>query len=388
MTRVLGLHHVTAIGGDAQRLLDFHTGVLGLRLVKRTVNFDDPTGYHFYFGDATGAPGALLTLFPWGDAPRGRVGTGQAAVTALSIPPASLGFWLDRFAALGVRHELPARRFRDAERDARGADDGGETVVAFEDPDGLRLELATDPRVAALPGWEGAPGIPAEHAIRGLFGVTLWVEDADAAGTFLADAFGMRRAATEGAVTRWVADAAPDAAPDDAPNDAPNAAPGGALDAEVAPALGRVVDVRDARGFWTGAMGVGAVHHVAFRARDGEAQAALKRRVMEAGIPTTPVRDRHYFASVYFRAPGGVLYELATDGPGFAVDEPLDALGAALRLPPAFEGERAAIERALPPVTYPPRPPAAGAHVATSAAASAAAFAGAHADAAGAEVLP
>lgn len=317
--RVHGIHHVTAIGGDAQRMHDFYVGVLGLRLVKRTVNFDDPGSYHFYFGDAEGTPGSLLTLFPWSRGRQGRLGAGQAAETALAIPPASLGWWLDRLTAHHVPHELPTRRFATADGD------GGETVVTFTDPDGLRLALATDARVAAIPGWEGAgdDAVPAAHAIRGVFGTTLWVEDADGIGALLTTRMGLRRSVTEGTTTRYVVDEA---------------------------TIGRVVDVRDVRGFWSAADGVGTVHHVAFRVRDGDEQLALREAAAADGIRATSVRDRSYFESVYFRAPGGVLFELATDGPGFLTDESPDTLGEALQLPPQYEPRRAEIEAALPPL--------------------------------------
>ena len=330
-----GIHHVTAIGGDAQRTVDFYAGVLGLRLVKQTVNFDDPGTYHFYFGDATGAPGSILTFFPWGRAARGRVGTGQVAVTALAVPPASVGFWLERLVAHGVAHAGPARRFA-----AGGA---GETVVAFEDPDGLRLELVGDPRAARLGGWAagdaGAPGaVPAEHAVRGVYGVTLWVEDARETEAALAGPLGMRRAAAEGDTVRYET-----------------------VDPDVA--LGRVVDVRAtgapaAGDTPAGRTGVGTAHHVAFRTGDDAGELALRGAVMRAGLSATPQVDRQYFRSVYFREPGGVLFELATDAPGFAVDEAPDALGTALRLPPQFEARRAELERRLPPVVLPGAAPA------------------------------
>ena len=311
--RAQGLHHVTAISGDPQRVLDFYVGVLGMRLVKRTVNFDDPGAYHFYFGDETGTPGSLFTVFPWPTGRKGRLGAGQVGETALAIPAASLGWWLDRLTAHHVPHELPQRRF--------GAD--GETVVTFTDPDGMRLALAADPRAAALPGWS-APGpdtVPAEHAIRGVYGVTLWVEDAEGQAALLTGPMGWRRVATDGMTTRFVADDA---------------------------TLGRVVDVRDVQGFWGAADGVGSVHHVAFRVGDAAAELAMRSAVAATGLQPTTVRDRQYFESVYFRAPGGVLFELATDGPGFLIDEPLETLGEALRLPPQFEQHRAAIEANLP----------------------------------------
>jgi glyoxalase family protein len=317
--RTHGIHHVTAITSDPRRTFAFYVGTLGLRLVKRTVNFDDPTSYHFYFGDDVGTPGSLFTVFAWPQGRPGRVGAGQVGETAFAIPPASLGYWLDRLGAHHVAHELPARRFA-------GAPDGGETVVTFTDPDGMRLALVTDSRAAALPGRAGTAGgdaVPAEHALRGVFGVTLWVEDAAGAGALLEGTMGLRRAVAEGATTRFVADDA---------------------------TLGRVVDVRDVQGFWGAADGVGSVHHVAFRVHDVAEELAMRAAVTRLGLQATPVRDRYYFESIYFRAPGGVLFELATDGPGFTVDEPREALGESLRLPPQFEAHRAEIEATLPPI--------------------------------------
>ena len=316
--RTHGIHHVTAITSDPRRTFAFYVGTLGLRLVKRTVNFDDPTSYHFYFGDEVGTPGSIFTVFAWPQGRAGRVGAGQVGETAFAIPPASLGWWLDRLAARHVAHELPARRFA-------GAPDGGETVVTFTDPDGMRLALVTDPRAAALPGRAGTgdDAVPAEHALRGVFGVTLWVDDAAGAGALLDGTMGLRRAVTEGTTTRFVADDA---------------------------TLGRVVDVRDVQGFWGAADGVGSVHHVAFRVRDVAEELAMREAVTALGLGATTVRDRYYFESVYFRAPGGVLFELATDGPGFTIDEPRESLGESLRLPPQFEPHRAEIEATLPPI--------------------------------------
>ena len=316
--RTHGIHHVTAITSDPRRTFAFYVGTLGLRLVKRTVNFDDPTSYHFYFGDEVGTPGSLFTVFAWPQGRPGRLGAGQVAETAFAIPPASLGYWLDRLGARHVVHELPARRFA-------GAPDGGETVVTFTDPDGMRLALVTDPRAATLRGRAGTgdDAVPAEHALRGVFGVTLWVEDAEGAGALLEGAMGLRRAVTEGTTTRFVADDA---------------------------TLGRVVDVRDVQGFWGAADGVGSVHHVAFRVHDVAEELAMREAVGLLGLHATTVRDRQYFESIYFRAPGGVLFELATDGPGFMIDEPREALGEALRLPPQFEAHRAEIEATLPTI--------------------------------------
>lgn len=303
-----GIHHVTAIAGPARRNLSFYTAVLGLRLVKRTVNFDDPTTYHFYFGDAEGRPGTILTFFPWEHAAPGRAGVGQAQETAFRVPEGSLGYWLHRFLEQGVAHDAPAKRF-------------GETRLAFRDPDALPLALVAVPGAEADPAWsDGA--VPAEHAIRGLDGVTLPLADAAPTAAILADVLGFREAGREGPFVRL---------------EAPGAA------------VGAKVDLRAAGEFLAGRMGRGSVHHVAFRAASDAAQAAMARGLLERhGIRATEQKDRRYFRSVYFREPGGVLLEIATDDPGFSVDEAPGALGQALKLPPALEPQRAAIEAVLP----------------------------------------
>jgi catechol 2,3-dioxygenase-like lactoylglutathione lyase family enzyme len=309
--RLLGLHHVTAIAGEPRRNAGFYAGLLGLRLVKQTVDFDDPATLHLYYGDATGRPGRLLTFFCWPGAARGRQGTGQATAVALAIPRASLGFWTERLIGHGVPFAGPDRRF-------------GERLIAFRDPDGLALELVA---VDAPPGsgWAGGP-VPAEHAVRGVHGVTLWQEDAARTEGFLTEEFGFRRHGTEGTRTRLAL------------------AGGGA----------GLVDVVGAAGFWTGEVAVGTFHHVAWGVADETGLAGWRERLVAAGLAVTPVRDRRYFRSIYLREPGGVLFEVATDGPGFAVDEPADDLGGRLSLPPWLEADRARIERALPPLA--PRP--------------------------------
>jgi glyoxalase family protein len=311
-----GIHHVTMIAGDVQRNVDFYAGVLGMRLVKRTVNFDDPHTYHLYYGDATGSPGTLLTFFPWPGGRRGREGAGQFAAVSLAVPPASLGFWIERLVGHGVPHEPLATRF-------------GERVLGFRDPDGLRVELVGSSAAARVPGWSG--GVPAEHAVRGVHAMTLWTADHDATTRLLEGAFRMRRHAIEDRTTRFVP-----AAPH----------PSG---------IGTALDVRDVSGFWEGAGGVGTVHHVAWRVPDDENELALRARVRESGLGTTEVIDRRYFHSVYFREPGGALFEIATDVPGFAVDEPLATLGESLVLPPWLEPQRAGIAASLPPLALPSR---------------------------------
>lgn len=317
MASVLGLHHVTAIAGDPQRNLDFYAGVLGLRLVKRTVNFDDPETYHFYFGDEVGTPGSILTFFPWPGARGGRQGTGQVAVTSFAVSPGAIGFWLERLLRHNVRYEGPTKR---------GAGPDAEQVIAFRDHDGLMLELVATDAAAARPAWGGAPGIAAEQAIHGFHGVTLWVEHGDDSERVLVDTLGFRQLREDGSTRRY---AAGDGGP------------------------GALVDLRSVGGFLRGTGGAGTVHHVAFAVENDETQLAVRERVVAARLQPTPVIDRSYFHSVYFREPAGILYELATIPPGFAIDEPVEHLGEHLKLPPQFEAQRAEIEAVLPRIHLP-----------------------------------
>jgi glyoxalase family protein len=308
----MSIHHVTAIAGEPQRNLDFYAGVLGLRLVKLTVNFDDPASYHFYFGDEQGRPGSILTFFAWPGGRRGRQGTGQVGTVSLAVPAGSLGYWVERLVQHGIRFDGPSRRF-------------DEQVLAFADPDGLLLELVATPRVDRVEPWTGGP-VPGEHAVRGVLGATIWEDGERGTAEVLTDYLGYRRVAEDGARVRFES---------------------------AAEGVGTVVDLRRAPGFWAGAGGVGTVHHVAFRAATDDDQLARRERLVEAGLQVTPVVDRQYFRSVYFREPGGVLFEIATDGPGFTVDEPAAALGGRLQLPPQFEPMRERIEQAVPPVRLP-----------------------------------
>jgi len=305
-----GIHHITAVSGEIDRTLDFYRRVLGLRFVKRTVNYDDPGTYHLYFGDEVGRPGTILTFFPWPGGHRGREGLGQAAVTAFLVPEGSLGFWVERLVAAGIPHDGPVRRF-------------DEQVLSFADPDGMLLELVA--RADAPPtAWQGGP-VPAEHAIRGFHGITLWVNGDPGTQALLTGPLGFRVAAEGDGRTRLVGSAP----------------------------VGNVVDLRQVGGFWRGAGGVGTVHHVAFRAADDAAQDDVRRQLIDQDVRATPVQDRQYFRSIYFREPGGVLFEVATDGPGFTTDESPAELGTGLRLPAWLEPDRAAIEQALPPITLP-----------------------------------
>jgi glyoxalase family protein len=305
-----GIHHVTAIAGPARRNLDFYTRTLGLRLVKKTVNFDDPGTYHFYYGDEAGQPGTILTFFPWEHAAPGRVGIGETLETVFRVPEGSLGYWTHRLVEHRVPHDAPVKRF-------------GETVLAFRDPDGMRLALAAVPGIKGEPAWGGGE-VPVEHAIRGFHGVSLLLDKAAPTAAILTDVFGFAEVSREGALTRYKAGDT---------------------------AIGGIVDLHEAGGFLRGRQGAGSVHHVAFRAADDAAQAEMVQRLAERhGVRTTEQRDRNYFRSVYFREPGGVLFEIATDEPGFAIDEPAAALGQALKLPPIYEADRARIEAVLPEV--------------------------------------
>jgi glyoxalase family protein len=311
----MGIHHITAIAGDPQRNLDFYGGVLGLRLVKLTVNFDDPGSYHLYYGDEIGRPGSILTFFPWPDGMRGRQGAGQIATIGLAIPPAALGFWIERLISHGIKHEGPTRRF-------------DEQVLAFSDPDGLLIELVATAATLGTPPWSDGPVSP-EQAVRGLHGATIWEDGNTGTGDFLQRVMGLASVGEDAGLLRYAADGS---------------------------GPGLVVNLRQAAGFWRGTGGVGTVHHMAFRAATDEQQLAKRTEIESGGFDITPVVDRQYFHSVYFREPGGVLFEIATDGPGFAIDEAVSELGSQLKLPPMYEPDRERIERVLPPLRLPHAP--------------------------------
>lgn len=303
-----GIHHVTAIAGDPLKNFDFYTRDLGLRFVKKTVNFDDPSTYHFYYGDKIGSPGSILTFFPWAGAPAGRRGVGETHQTAFRVPLSSLGYWTQRLIKKGMAHEGLEKRF-------------GEPVLPFTDPDGMALALVGVAGAENEPGWSNGD-IPSEHAIRGFQGVTLLLDSVDKTAAILTDVFGYREVAREGSVIRF-------------------AAAGDANDT--------VVDIYEAKGFLRGGQGRGSVHHVAFRAADDAQQAAMAEKLIRThGQHPTEQKDRNYFRSIYFREPGGVLFEIATDIPGFAVDEPVETLGQDLKLPKFLEPHRKEIENILP----------------------------------------
>jgi glyoxalase family protein len=303
-----GLHHITAISGSAQRNLDFYARLLGLRFVKKTVNFDDPTVYHLYYGDEVGTPGTVLTFFAWEHMGRGRPGVGEASLTSFSVPPDSLPFWAERLAAAGTPLSGPDPRF-------------SEQRLLLEDPDGMPLALvaAEDDGRSPWTTEELGPDV----AIRGFAGVTLALADLGPTAELLEELFGYRREGREGATIRYATPHARHA---------------------------RIVDLVEAPGSPRAQLGAGSVHHVAFAVPDRAAQMEVRARLIQAGHQVTPQIDRNYFFSIYFRAPGGVLFEVATGEPGFAVDEPVAELGQNLRLPPQHEHLRAQLERTLPPL--------------------------------------
>ncbi|MBE1576646.1 ring-cleaving dioxygenase [Amycolatopsis roodepoortensis] len=307
-----GLHHVTAIGGDPQRNADFYTRALGLRLVKTTVNFDDPGTYHLYYGDESGKPGSLMTFFPWRDAPKGRHGTGQATTTSFSVPESSLGWW---------KRHLAENRVESSQ--VRNAD--GEETLTFLDPDGLELALVAHPQGDPRDPWD-TKLVPAEHAIRGLHSVTLSVSKEDATAGMLTDGLGLTFVHQDGNRLRFSAG---------------EGGPGALVDVLVTPDAPR------------GLVAAGTVHHVAWRAPDEDTQAAWRDELIDDGVNVTSILDRQYFRSIYFREPGGTLLEVATDEPGFAIDEPLLELGRALKLPPWLEPKREDIEAMLPKLDLP-----------------------------------
>ena len=307
-----GIHHVTAITADAQKNIDFYCGVLGLRLVKLTVNFDDPHSYHLYYGDELGRPGTIITFFAWPGASRGRIGPPQVTSTAFAVPAGAIDFWSVRLKQFDVPAEAPVERF-------------GDSVIHFTDPDGLELDIVG---VAAPGGQSRAVGpVPGEHAIRGFHGVTISEEGYESTANVLTELLGFTAAGNDGNRFRYRAAAAD--------------------------GFASTVDLLCTPDGRQGSMGAGAVHHVAFRTPDRPQQDAWRNQIVRARLNVSPVMDRNYFESIYFREPGGVLFEIATNGPGFTADEPAELLGARLMLPKQLEPRRAEIERLVPPVRLP-----------------------------------
>ena len=312
MPDISGLHHVTAIAGDPQQNINFYAGALGLRLVKLTVNYDDPTTYHLYYGDGQGHPGTIMTFFPWPGAVNGRIGTGQLTVTSFAVPENSLGYWKGRLESHGTAVQETKTDF-------------DEKLLSFADPDGLQLELIATREANPDHAWNGGP-VPMDVAIRGFHHVTILESGYERTASLLTDVLRFKQVQEQGSLFRFSAS---------------DGEPGTMVDLICAPE-GRA-----------GRIAVGTVHHVAWRTPTDEQQVKWREKLRDLQFNVTPVIDRTYFHSIYFREPGGVLFEIATDPPGFAVDEPADQIGTTLVLPRQFEGERRELLRILPPIQLP-----------------------------------
>ncbi|WP_010284898.1 ring-cleaving dioxygenase [Bacillus timonensis] len=305
MQRTAGIHHITAMVNDAQRNIDFYAGVLGLRLVKKTINFDRPEVYHLYFGNEAGEPGTVITFFPWLKQLKGRIGLGQVGVTSYSIPSGSLEFWEERLSKFGV--------------DFRSSIRFGERNIAFNDPDGLELELI-ERNEGSINNWSFG-GIKSENAIKGFSGATLISAQPNKTADLLENVLGLTCIGDEEGFLRFKSDAS----------------------------LGNIIDIKLTPSV-RGLMGAGTVHHIAWRAKDEEDLLRWRNLLQEKGYYPTEVRDRNYFKAVYFHEEGGILFEIATDPPGFSVDEPTNELGKKLMLPTWLESKREELEESLPSV--------------------------------------
>lgn len=305
--RILGIHHITAIANKAKSNLDFYTKVLGLRLLKKTVNFDDPGTYHLYYGDEVGSPGTILTFFPYEGSRRGKAGTGMATHIGYAVPEGSFDFWMKRFEEYKVSYGRPSEKF-------------GEQYLPFQDPDGLLLELVIPKGADKRKPWE-TDEVKAEVATKGFHSVTLTLREADKTAAVLTDILGYTLQDEAGSQFRYSTDAVEGA---------------NVIDIVENPSLGR------------GEGGAGTNHHIAFRVKDEEVLMRFREKIASQGFNITEKIDRNYFYSLYFREPGGVLFEIATDNPGFAIDEPVEELGKKLLLPPQYEPHRAKIEAVLP----------------------------------------
>lgn len=305
---VLGLHHITALASDAQTNVDFYAGILGLRMVKKTINFDAPEVYHLYYGNEKGTPGTIMTFFPYQNIPKGRKGKGQLTVTSFSIPDHSIEYWIKRLNKFGIQYEAPKQRFDD------------EVFIYLEDYDGLGVELVANSR-DTRPGFTYG-NIPVEFAIKGFYGITLSEECYEKTADLLTKQMNHTLIANKGARFRYSASGKP----------------------------GDFVDILcNPDALWA-VGGAGTVHHVAFAAANDATQLEMRDKLLANGFNTTPILNREYFNSIYFREPGGVLFEIATIPPGFTVDEELQHLGEALKLPPWQEPNRKRIEKELPPI--------------------------------------
>lgn len=317
-TLITGIHHVTAVSGDMQSTIDFYQGILGLRMVKKTVNFDDPNIYHFYFaGDLDGTPpvpGSIFTSFPYGSLLKeGRHGKGKVNTTAFSLPEASLDYWTSRLDKFHIAYKSPQQRYTD------------EVFIYLEDPDGLGLELVFD-RKENRPGSSFNPNITARHSIRGIHHVELWLDHFEKTAALLTSVMNHRLLQESAGRFRYAVDDLP----------------------------GKYIDILWDISALKGLSGRGMIHHVAFATPDKDTQLELIEKLKALGLEPTEVKDRKYFSSVYFTEPGGVIFEIATSGPGFTLDESPAELGTRLMLPELFEWNREYLQRQLPAFDYDP----------------------------------
>lgn len=313
MQAIQGLHHITAVARDAQRNVDFYRNVLGQRLIKKTVNFDVTDSYHFYFADAIGTPGAVMTFFAWPNTRRAMRGNGTTAAMAYNIPTGSMGFWHDHLRQNGILLQTIEKRF-------------GAEVLPFDDPDGMRIELIETQTAPALGYWEAGP-IDSRRALQGFHSATLWLENVEPTAQLLTGHMGYTFSGQESNRYRFV---------------------GGQS------TLGNIIDLLHRPGGNQAIFGSGSIHHIAFRVPNDDTELEYQQALRNAGVGVTPVRDRSYFHSIYFNEPGGVLFEIATNNPGFDLDEPRDSLGEGLKLPPWLESQRPEIEQGLAPLHLKP----------------------------------
>jgi glyoxalase family protein len=312
MQPIQGLHHITAMASDPQANIDFYHAILGQRLIKRTVNFDDPGTYHFYYGDEVGTPGTILTFFPWRHLKRGVRGNGEATAVAYNIHSASVDFWRERLKAHDISLGEMQTRF-------------GQEVLPFNDPDGMRLELIVNDQPATIQSWDEGLVDP-QHILRGFHSVTLSVGQVQPTAELLTGPMGYQFVGQEGSRYRFQ----------------------GAADN-----VGLLIDLLERPQIPMARMGAGSIHHIAFRTVDDNEQQEYLALLRGQGYSVSPVMDRQYFHSIYFRAPSGVLFEVATDAPGFLYDEPVSELGQSLKLPPWLEPSRVEIAQTLPPIELP-----------------------------------
>jgi len=308
--RIEGLHHITVLASDPQQNYEFYTKVMGLRFIKKTINFDAPDVYHFYFGDETGSPGTILTFFPFPNARRGKRGSGEATLVSFSVPKGSLGYWVERLSRYDIHFNGPSQKF-------------GYDVITFSDPDGMKIELVEDD-VKHLQGWE-TDDLLREYSIRKFFGTTIYLTDSEKTEILLTDMMGFSLDGQEGHIKRFLS---------------------GKEDREAR------FDILVDRNAPRAMQSAGSIHHIAWRTESDASQLEWLKKLRDLGYYPTDVIDRNYFHSIYFREPGGVLFEIATDEPGFLIDEKLDVLGESLKLPSMYEHRREEIESRLIPIHH------------------------------------